>query len=140
LPLAEGHCQQTASFAVQGRLRMKLRLARLLIGGMAVVVASLPLSARADDDNDHDLARDLYERGEIRSLSDILRIVGERAPGDVVAVDLIRVGDHWIYRFQVVSSDGRRTTVDVDAGPVAEGEKSPTGTSAHDGDGTGSDR
>ncbi|MER9313474.1 hypothetical protein NKI51_30155 [Mesorhizobium australicum] len=78
----------------------------------------MPIAARADedDDGDHDRARDLYERGEIKGLANILEVVRAKAPGDVVGVDLIRKADRWVYRFQVVGADGRRTTVDVDAG------------------------
>jgi uncharacterized membrane protein YkoI len=81
----------------------------------ALMGAALPQVAQADEDHDHDRARDLYQRGEIRALSDILPVVHAVAPGDIVTVDLIRLGDRWAYRFQVVAGDGRRSTVDVDA-------------------------
>ena len=86
--------------------------------GLAGLVLAMPLVARAeeDDDGDHDRARDLYEHGEIRDLSSILDIVRAQAPGDIVAVDLIRLSNKWVYRFQVVGADGRRKTVEVDAG------------------------
>jgi uncharacterized membrane protein YkoI len=70
----------------------------------------------ADGGRDHDRARELHEHGEIRALNEILRAVSERVPGDVVAVELMRSGNQWIYRFQIVDSAGRRTVVDVDAG------------------------
>ncbi len=94
---------------------MRTRLKRAAIAGLAAVTLTLPLAARADDDEDHDLARDLREEGEIRALSEILRTVSGRVPGDIVAIDLVKQSDKWVYRFQVVSADGRRTTVDVDA-------------------------
>src|SRR6185312_12288434 len=91
------------------------RMAALVLVGL---VLTLPLAARAeeDDDGDHDRARDLYEHGEIKGLSDIMGVVRAQAPGDIVAVDFIKIGDRWIYRFQIVASDGRRRIVDVDAG------------------------
>ena len=97
---------------------MKIVLMRLAALGIAALVLATPLAAsRAqDDDDDHDRARDLHERGEIEGLADIMAIVRARAPGEIVAVDLIRAGGKWIYRFQVVAADGRRRTVDVDAG------------------------
>jgi uncharacterized membrane protein YkoI len=95
---------------------MKTQLKRLAIVGLAGFVLALPLVVHAeDDDGDHDRARDLYEHGEIKGLSEILLLIRAQAPGDVVAVDLVRAGDKWIYRFQVVGSDGRRKIVDVDA-------------------------
>ncbi len=107
---------------------MRIGLRRLVILGIAAVALAVPLAATTvlaqaaapaaadDDDDDHDLARDLHEGGEIRALSEILRKVGEQVPGEIVAVNLVRVRDSWVYRIQVVTSDGRRTIVDVDAG------------------------
>lgn len=106
---------------------MMVNLTRLAMLGLAGLVLAQPLAARADedDDGDHDRARDLYEHGEIKGLSNILDIVRAQAPGDIVAVDLIRKANKWVYRFQVVGADGRRKTVDVDAGAgviMREGE------------------
>ncbi len=73
---------------------MKVRLKRLAIGLAAGLVLAAPFAAHADDDDeDHDVARELYEHGEIRALSEILPMVGKRTPGDVVAVDLVEVGE-----------------------------------------------
>lgn len=97
---------------------MKKTFKRMAVLVLAGLVLALPLAARADedDDGDHDRARDLYEHGEIKGLSDIMGVVRAQAPGDIVAVDFIKIGDRWIYRFQIVASDGRRRIVDVDAG------------------------
>jgi len=96
---------------------MKIVLMRLAVLGIAALLLATPLAVRAqDDDDDHDRARDLYERGEIEGLADIMAIVRAKAPGEIVAVDLIRSGGKWIYRFQVVAADGRRRIVDIDAG------------------------
>ena len=97
---------------------MKPILKRLATASLVGLVLLRPLHARADEDGDgdHDRARDLYERGEIRGLANILGVVHADAPGDIVAVDFIRLGNRWVYRFQVVAPDGRRRIVDVDAG------------------------
>ncbi|UDL87276.1 hypothetical protein LGH82_18965 [Mesorhizobium sp. PAMC28654] len=97
---------------------MKSTLKCLAMVGLYGLVLAAPLAARADvdDDGDHDRARDLYERGEIKGLSNILGVVRAEAPGDIVAIDFIRIGARWVYRFQVVDTDGRRRIVDVDAG------------------------
>jgi uncharacterized membrane protein YkoI len=93
---------------------------------LAAVLAVGP--AMADDhghgsgagDDDHDLARELYEHGDIKPLTAVLAAVTQRVPGDVVAVDLIQdQDDHWIYVVQVVTADGRRIVVDVDAATAA---------------------
>lgn len=98
---------------------MESRLKKLLLAGLAGAALAAPVVARADDDKDHDLAHELYEQGEIHALSDILRIMGKDTRGEVVAVDLILRGNKWIYRFQIVATNGHRTTVDVDAGAGA---------------------
>ncbi len=87
----------------------------IAVAVLAAVLAAAAPPARADDDEDHDLARDLYEHGEILSLPDILRLVAERVPGEVIAVDLVRDGERWVYRLQIVTGDGRRLRIDVDA-------------------------
>jgi uncharacterized membrane protein YkoI len=101
---------------------MRMRFRRSVIFGIAALALAAPVIATAvfaqaaDDDDDHDLARDLHEGGEIRALSEILRKVGEQVPGEIVAVNLVRMGERWVYRVQVVTTDGRRAIVDVDAG------------------------
>jgi uncharacterized membrane protein YkoI len=97
---------------------MKTVLKHLTMLGLCGFVLGWPLAAHADmdDDGDHDRARDLYERGVIKGLSNILSVVHAAAPGDIVAVDFIRMRGRWVYRFQIVAADGRRRVVDVDAG------------------------
>ena len=69
-----------------------------------------------DEDRDHDRALELYEHGEIRSLADILRFLKDRISGEIVDVALDRQDDHWTYRLTVVTTDGQRTHLAVDAG------------------------
>ncbi|TIQ27783.1 MAG: hypothetical protein E5X48_32330 [Mesorhizobium sp.] len=97
---------------------MKANLKRRMVMGLIGLALVQPLAARAedDDDGDHDRARDLYEHGEIKGLAKILDVVRVKTPGDVVSVDLVRLGSKWIYRLQIVGVDGHRKVVDVDAG------------------------
>jgi uncharacterized membrane protein YkoI len=67
------------------------------------------------EDRDHDVARELYEHGAIRSLHDILATVAAQVTGDVVAVDLVERGERWVYEVQVVTSAGQRVMIAVDA-------------------------
>ena len=101
--------------------------ARTLAGFLlAAILAAGPALAddhghgRGSNDDDHDLARELYEHGDIKPLADVLAAVAQRVPGDVVAIDLLQdQDDHWIYVVQVVTADGRRVIVDVDAASAA---------------------
>jgi uncharacterized membrane protein YkoI len=92
---------------------------RLIAAGLTAFALMLTTGAVAaggfDHDHDHDLARGLFEHGEIRALHDVLRVLHQQHPGEVVAVDLVKAGDKWVYRFQIIAPDGRRTIVDVDA-------------------------
>ncbi|MEK1886886.1 MAG: PepSY domain-containing protein [Phyllobacterium sp.] len=106
---------------------MKTRLKRFSVLALVGLLMAMPITAGADDneeDEDHDLARDLHDQGDIRSLTDILAVVHAEIPGDVVAIDLVRREDQWVYRLQVVTPDGRRRIVHVDAhaGSVMRGK------------------
>jgi len=105
---------------------MKMRPRRLIIAAVTGCLLAMPGAARAENDSDydHDLARDLYEQGEIRSLADILHAVDQQTPGEVVAVDLVKLDDRWVYRLQIVTPQGLRRFVEVDAGaatPIGSG-------------------
>jgi len=84
-PRIERYRQQIASSGMQQTSLMKTVLKRLAMVGLSGFVLGWPLAARADmdDDGDHDRARDLYERGEIKGLSNILGMVRAQAPGDM---------------------------------------------------------
>ena len=95
-----------------------------IFAGILLAAALAAGPALADDhghgqgngDDDHDLARELYEHGDIQPLARVLAEVAQRVPGDVVAIDLIQNQDDlWIYLVQVVTADGRRIVVNVDA-------------------------
>jgi uncharacterized membrane protein YkoI len=103
---------------------MNVRWKWPVAAALAALVALVPVAAYADEgEDDHEVARELYEHGEIKPLEDILGKLRQQSPGDVVAVDLVRVGEQWVYRFQVIAPDGHRSIVDIDAGPVvASGE------------------
>ena len=84
-------------------------------------------SSAHDHHDDQGVARDLYERGEIGPLAEILKHVHHGHPGDIVAVDLVQVDGKWFYRFQMVGPDGRRSVLDIAADTDAEGPNDPEG-------------
>jgi uncharacterized membrane protein YkoI len=71
-------------------------------------------AARADSD-DHDAVRLAVERGEIRSLAEILAALRGRLPGTVKGVEVERKGGRWVYEFRVADDKGRLFDVYVDA-------------------------
>ncbi len=84
---------------------------------MALISAlALPATAvRADDDHDHEVARQAVARGEIKSLTDILQAVRGKLPGEVAGVKLERKHGRLVYEFRVVGAQGRLLEVHVDA-------------------------
>ncbi|MGA7485730.1 MAG: PepSY domain-containing protein [Xanthobacteraceae bacterium] len=74
-------------------------------------VAPLPTHAR----DGHDAVRQAVERGDIRSLADILTAIRDRLPGEVAGVEIEQKNGRWLYEFRVVDRKGRLFEVYVDA-------------------------
>lgn len=72
------------------------------------------VSAQVDSREQNELRQEV-ERGDVRTLPEILAVVGEKVPGDVVKVEIEHDGDRWIYEFRVVDDKGRVFEVHVDA-------------------------
>lgn len=90
----------------------------LLGAAMAVAGAALADDHRgrgSDDHAEHDDVRHAVESGEIRPLSDVLRIVGPQLNGEVVGIEIEREEGQWIYELRVASASGRLLEVYVDA-------------------------
>lgn len=108
-------CQAVDSIGMHNAGQMKLRLVQSTVIALGSLLLLAPLCAAYAEDDGQDLAYELHQRGEIHALADVLHGVLSKTPGDVVAVDLVRRGNVWLYEIQVVAADGRRTTVEVDA-------------------------
>jgi uncharacterized membrane protein YkoI len=80
--------------------------AAVLIGsGVSPVMAS----------HDHDKALQAVKSGEIRPLAEILSIVQDKLPGEVVRTKLEQKEKVWVYEFRVVDREGQVFEVYVDA-------------------------
>lgn len=93
------------------RKSITLRAAILAVAA-ALAVATPP--ARADE-RERDDMRHAVQRGEIRSLSDILAAIRNKLPGEVAGVEIERKHGRWLYEFRVVDGKGRLFEVYVDA-------------------------
>ncbi|MEE7471058.1 peptidase [Methylorubrum populi] len=89
---------------------------RLLLLALAALPPALGAAGpvRADDDGERG-ARRALERGEIRPLDAVLAAARAAVPGDVVALDLKRDDGRWLYKLRILSPDGRRRDVKIDA-------------------------
>lgn len=81
--------------------------------------------SRQAEHHDHDEARDLVTRGNIRPLPEVLRAVQLYVPGEVIDVRLRSKDLRWIYMCKLVTPAGRRVVVAIDAASLAilEGER-----------------
>lgn len=68
-----------------------------------------------DRDRDQDRARNALLQGEIRPLSAVLKTVRDKVPGEIIEIELDREDKGWVYEVKVLTSNGRRKKVDVDA-------------------------
>lgn len=92
---------------------------RLLLALLIV----LPTMAHAE--SDHDRALLLRHKGEILPLSDIVRHVSERYPGQILEVELKERKPHPVYEIEMLGDDGvvREITVDAVDGRMLGVEK-----------------
>ena len=68
-----------------------------------------------DDEKDRQAASKAVREGRAAPLRELLRIVKEKYPGDVVDVKLRRAGRTMTYRVRVLDRHGRLLTLSVDA-------------------------
>ena len=97
--------------------------------------ASIPLPAHADEEHrdgagehreDHDEARYLVDKGNIRPLPEVLRALHSQVEGEVIDVTLRLKDLRWIYLCKLVTPAGRRLIVPIDAASlvILEGDHS----------------
>jgi uncharacterized membrane protein YkoI len=89
--------------------------ARKMAIGLLTALTIVAAEARADDHRDHDVARQAVERGEIKSLAEILQVVRAKLPGEVAGVKIEREGGRLTYELRIVGTRGRLLKVHVDA-------------------------
>ena len=88
---------------------------RVGIRAVAVLAALFLPAISSAGARDHDEARRAVEAGEIRPLTEILSLVRDKLPGEIIRVKIERENGLWMYEFRVVDSKGRLSEVYVDA-------------------------
>jgi uncharacterized membrane protein YkoI len=112
---------------------LKRRNPRLPTALLAALFLALTAAPAWCDDNhetdqehreEHDEARYLVNRGNIRPLPEVLRAVQSHVSGDIIDVRLRSKDLRWIYVCKLVTPTGRRIVVAIDAATLAilEGE------------------
>ncbi len=103
---------------VNAHANLLIRAAGALGLAFAIALAAMPAAVRADG-REQDELHQAVERGDIRSLADILAAIRDQLPGEVAGVKVERKNDHWIYEFRVIDGRGRLFEVRVDARTAA---------------------
>jgi uncharacterized membrane protein YkoI len=84
-------------------------------GLLVVAASSLAAGRPAWAEKDHDRARRAFQRGEIRSLTQIMADLKPELGGEIIEVELERKGAGYLYKFKILPPSGRMWEVDVDA-------------------------
>ena len=90
---------------------------------IAVMTLACPVLADDDEHDDRrernhhrpDQMREAVERGDIKPLTDVLRIVQPKLPGEIVGVEAEYKAGGWIYEFRVLDAQGRLFEAHIDA-------------------------
>lgn len=75
--------------------------------------ATHPGDIEADDD--HETARKALEQQEVLPLGEVLAMIAEEQPGDVIEIELERKSGVWIYELELIDGDGRVRELDINA-------------------------
>ncbi len=93
----------------------------MLLGllGVSPVAATQPFSAHSivaqAVESPQDEARDAVRRDGVKPFSEIMAIALARIKGDFVKIELKRKKDRWEYKVRILSPQGRRWELKIDA-------------------------
>ena len=94
---------------------------RIYISAVLILVTAYVSRASADDDDGAEerqqlqIMRDAVERGQAKSLTEILEIARKSHPGEVVGVEFEMKGTTWIYEVKIAEKTGRIVEMHVNA-------------------------
>jgi uncharacterized membrane protein YkoI len=93
-----------------------LKPLRLTLLTLPLVLALFAGAAQAGDKkHDHDAARAALARGEVLPLTKILAIAEQRAPGEVIEVELEEDNGKLKYDLKILARNGRVLELELDA-------------------------
>ncbi|MCA6216875.1 PepSY domain-containing protein [Ideonella sp. B7] len=91
------------------------RLLALLSVASAVAIPGAMLHAREPGHDDHELARQALERGQVLPLRTVLERVEREYQGQVLKVEFEHDDGHFIYEIRLLQRDDRMVKLKVDA-------------------------
>jgi uncharacterized membrane protein YkoI len=96
-------------------MRFRPMVFGLLLAAMLLPAGRGVAGPHDHGENDLDEVRVAVEKGEIKPLTELLKLVGDKMPGEVTGIDIERKHDIWLYEFRVIDKAGRLFDVYVDA-------------------------
>lgn len=107
-------CFRYVARVKNGRKTITLRAGAAMLALAAALTTLAPPALRADE-GERDAMRHAVDRGDIRSLADVLAAVRSKLPGEIAGVEIERKDGRWLYEFRVIDDKGRLFEVYVDA-------------------------
>jgi uncharacterized membrane protein YkoI len=106
------------------RRALLVTVASCLAAGPGATVADESSRSIADHRGNHDEARQAFQQGKIRSLSELIAQLRPELGGEIIEVELKNKRGVYYYTFKVLASNGRLGEISVDAatGKVIERE------------------
>jgi uncharacterized membrane protein YkoI len=89
---------------------------------LAAAFAMAPVSHGRAEPGDHDKVWSAVKRGEMLPLAELIEIVHQKLPGEIMGVNAEHVGGSWVYEFHIVDDKGHLIEVHVNP---RSGEISP---------------
>lgn len=80
--------------------------------GLLACALGLGAAVQADD---HDLARQALESGQVLPLATVLGKLAREVPGQVLKVEFEREAGRFVYEIRLLQDDGRMAKLEVDA-------------------------
>lgn len=97
------------------RTRPLARLLPPVVAALALAAGPSAGWAGRQDDHDHDRARAALQAGDVLPLDRVLQQVAQTHPGQVMAVELEREQERWVYELKLLQPGGGLLKLEVDA-------------------------
>ena len=83
--------------------------------GLALSALGAGRAAHADGHDDHDLARQALQQGQVLPLRTVLDKLEREYPGQVLKVEFERDDGRYVYEIRLLQNDGRIAKLKIDA-------------------------
>ena len=83
--------------------------------GLALSALGGGRAAHAGDRDDHELARQALQQGQVLPLRTVLDKLERAYPGQVLKVEFERDDGHYVYEIRLLQNDGRIAKLKIDA-------------------------